>query len=632
MDHISTSTSLLLFLVVAGSAASKESLFTNPCNELCGDLSLPYPFYLNSSCGPQIDAFRLTCTRNSSLYLTLGPTELRIIAFLTSSSILLDYSSKSRSNSNSNSSPCDRWYADLKVSAAVLNRSPFVAVTTDNVLRLYACDDSSVCRSGCERVGGCEGGCCYPLSDGSVWKAGEGIGVFGEYGCRGFSSWVEKRGLVGRARRGIEVEWAVPMRLVEDVACANGAVMVNATVVKKGYRCSCGPGLVGDGFARGIGCFKACSDEGHSANGDCCKGRFCKKRVAIFVGAIISAIFVSGALAICFLVKVPVNRSKDHPHQACLPKILGKACRTRLFTYQELNDATKGFDHEQQLISVVDGTIHIGVIDDGSLVAVHKVNCENEQNLKQVWEIIEILSQASHKNIARIIGCCISSNHSLLLVHEFFSHGTLEEHLQRRRGNGFSWYHRLNIAIEVASALSFLRSEISPPVNLHDLKSSEIYIDAEYSIKIASFKFLSSTNGDESCSYAVSHDARIVNNFGLILLELITGSRKEHLLELTLLKIRDRKLHEIVDPYLRFGEQPSVQCEQIERVALFAMQCLGSRMGESVSMVTVAKEFILITHDGVEEGGKKEPILEVTFSNSSLLQMISMSPDTLHVP
>ncbi|KAL0923604.1 hypothetical protein M5K25_007665 [Dendrobium thyrsiflorum] len=593
MDPISVSLFLLLLVTHHLAAADvSDALFNNRCKEICGDLSLPYPFHLNSSCGPQVDAFRLTCTHNSSLYLTLGPTELRIIAFLTSDSILLDYS-KSKSKSNSNSSPCDRWYADLNDTAGVLNRNPFIAVTPDNVLRLYDCDDSSVCRSGCERVGGCEGtggvyqGCCYPLSDGSVWKAGEGFGVFGEYGCRGFSSWVEKRGLVGNARRGIEVEWAVPRRLVEDVACADGAVMVNSTVVKKGYRCACGPGLVGDGFARGIGCSKACSDDGRSANGDCCKGRFCKKRVAILVGAIISAIFIAAALAICFLVKVPVNRSKDHHHQACLPKILGKACRTRLFTYQELNDATKGFDHEQQLISIVDGTIHMGVIDDGSLVAVQKVNCENEQNLRQVWEIIEILSQVSHKNIAKIIGCCISSNHSLLLVHEFFSHGTLEDHLQRHRGHGLCWYHRINIAIEVASALSFLQ---------------------------------------------ISHDAQMVYNFGLILLELITGSRKEHLLELTLLKIKDGRLHEIVDPQLRFGEQLPVQCEQIERMAIFALQCLARRVAESVSMVTVAKDFIRSTHDGIDDCGKKEPILEVTFSNSSLLQMISMSPDTIHVP
>ncbi|KAI0520476.1 hypothetical protein KFK09_007952 [Dendrobium nobile] len=587
MDPISVSLFLHLLLLLADHHLAaddvSDALFNNRCKELCGDLSLPYPFHLNSSCGPQVDAFRLTCTHNSSLYLTLGPTELRIIAFLTSDSILLDYS-KSKSNSNSNSSPCDRWYADLNDTAGVLNRNPFVAVTPDNVLRLDA-----VIRF---RMGACG-------------RRGRGLGYLASMGCRGFSSWVEKRGLVGNARRGIEVEWAVPRRLLEDVACADGAVMVNSTVVKKGYRCACGPGLVGDGFARGIGCFK---------------------------GAIISAIFIAGALAICFLVKVPVNRSKDHHHQACLPKILGKACRTRLFTYQELNDATKGFDHEQQLISIVDGTIQMGVIDDGSLVAVQKVNCENEQNLRQVWEIIEILSQVSHKNIARIIGCCISSNYSLLLVHEFFSHGTLEEHLQRHRGHGLCWYHRINIAIEVASALSFLQSEITPPINLHDLKSSEIFIDAEYSIKIASYKFLNSPICNESCSYAVSHDAQMVYNFGLILLELITGSRKEHLLELSLLKIKDGRLHEIVDPQLRFGEQLPVQCEQIERMAIFALQCLARRVAESVSMVTVAKDFIRSTHDGMDDCGKREPILEVTFSNSSLLQMISMSPDTIHVP
>lgn len=133
-------------------------------------------------------------------------------------------------------------------------------MTGDNVLRLYDCGDSSVCRIGCGRVGGCAGGregCCYPLWDGSVWKVGEGFGVFGEgYGCRGFSSWVEKRGLGGNVRRGIEVEWAVPRRLAEDVGCADGAVMVNATAVRGGYRCACGNGLVGDGFAHGIGCFK----------------------------------------------------------------------------------------------------------------------------------------------------------------------------------------------------------------------------------------------------------------------------------------------------------------------------------------------------------------------------------------
>lgn len=638
--------SVLLLLLASSVSGGGDILFTNPCGELCGALSLPYPFHLNSSCGPPVKAFRLTCSQsqssNSSLYLTLGPVHLRVIAFFSSTALLLDYSSKS--NSSAAPSSCSGWFADLNDSAAVLDRSPFFAVTVDNVFRLYDCNDSSVCRPGCERVGlaaatkGCEGagahqGCCYPLSDGSMYKAGQGFSAFAEYGCRGFSSWVAPQSLDGVVQRGIEVEWAVPRRLAEVVACVDGAEAVNATAVKGGYRCVCGPGHVGDGFAQGIGCFKACSDDGgHSTNNDCCKGMLCKRRVAILVGALLSAMFIAGAFAICYVIKHPINRNTHHARPACLPKVLGKSRRTRLFTYQELNDATNGFDEEQQVISLVDGTIHMGVIDDGSLVAVEKLNCLGEQHLRQVWETIEILTQVSHKNIAGIVGCCIGSNHSLFLVHEFFPHGTLEDHLDRRRGSGLGWHQRVNIATEVASALCFLQSEISPPINLGDLKSREIFIGADFSIKIPSFKFLMSRIEVGSCSYEVSQDAQVAYNFGLILLELITGSRKEHLLEITLFKIKDRRFHEIVDPYLSFAEQTTFQCEQIERMSLFAAQCVAKNACERTSMVEVAKDFVRIANGGMEGSGKTESVkLEVTFSNSSLLQMVSMSPDSILV-
>ncbi|PKA46583.1 inactive receptor-like protein kinase [Apostasia shenzhenica] len=586
----------LLIAHLSAAVAGGDSFFANRCGERCGGLTLPYPFYLNSSCGAPVDAFRTSASSHSSR---------------SSGALLLDYSS----NSSIDRSPCDRWYGDLNGSAAILDHSAFFSITADNVLRLYDCEDSSVCKSGCERlvgtVAGCDGGrelqgCCYPLSDGSVWSSGEGFSVFAEYGCRGFSSWVAPPLSGAVARRGIEVEWAVPIRYSEAAACANGAVAFNATAVKAGVRCACRPGLVGDGFALGIGCIKACIDDGHVKSGDCCKGRLCKSRVALLTGVIISATFFLGSLAICFLVKRPFLRNTFDLDPICLPKILRKTLRTRLFTYQELNDATKGFDQEQELFNLFDGAILMGVIDDGSRVAVQKVNCKTPRNLQHVMEMVDILSQLTHKNIARIIGCCISSSHTLLVVHEFFFNGTLEEHLQQCRGNGLGWYHRVNIATEVASAFAFLQSEISTTINLDDLKTNEIFIGADYSIKIASFTFLSSKIDQGSCSYAVSHGSRVINNFGLILLELVTGSRNESLLELTLLKIKERRFDEIVDPYLGFAEQMSTQCKQIERVAGFAVQCLGSFVGESVSMVRIAKDFIQVT----EVGCGKEPSLE----------------------
>lgn len=87
-----------------------------------------------------------------------------------------------------------------------------------------------------------------------MWKAGDGFGVFREFGCRGFSSWAEGEGK--GLERGVEMEWAVPRGYGNGTECAEGAVEVNATAVRGGVRCKCVPGFVGDGFAAGSGCFK----------------------------------------------------------------------------------------------------------------------------------------------------------------------------------------------------------------------------------------------------------------------------------------------------------------------------------------------------------------------------------------
>jgi hypothetical protein len=183
--------------------------------------------------------------------------------------------SLSRSSAECGSAPtaspsaCDAAYAAFSRATSptvALDAAPFLAVTPANVLRLYACEDSSLCRAGCDddvftcaRAAAGKSGCCYPLSDGSVWKLGSGLGVFSDFGCRGFSSWVKNRTAAagaGAFLRGIEVEWAVP-RGSALAKCADGAALVNATAVHNGLRCVCPVGLDGDGFALGTGCSNA---------------------------------------------------------------------------------------------------------------------------------------------------------------------------------------------------------------------------------------------------------------------------------------------------------------------------------------------------------------------------------------
>ncbi|KAG8065956.1 hypothetical protein GUJ93_ZPchr0004g38494 [Zizania palustris] len=627
---------VIIFLLFAVSVALAGDVDRISCGggERCGDLLLPFPFHLNSSCGSGTNSsdFRLSCDRNATLTLPLGSASFRVLDFLPSGSLLVDYAPASPSS-------CDPAYAAFSrpsSPAAALDAAPFLAVTPANVLRLYACEDSSLCRAGCDDVAACgravgaaKSGCCYPLSDGSVWKPGEGLGVFAEFGCRGFASWVKNRSAAAGepgVLRGIEVEWAVP-RGSEIATCADGAVLVNATAIRGGVRCSCAAGLTGDGFAQGTGCSKgtSCSNGAQASDGrECCQGRFCSKKAVALAGFFVSLFFLAAAVSFWLFLRQPSKM--DTPWDvdpSCIPKILGRVCHARQFTYEQLDEATKRFDSEKP-VDVADGTVHAGVLDDGTVVAVQRIGYESREKLRLVLDRVELLSEVSHRNIARVVGFCPDSSNALLLVHEHFTGGTLEDHLRQVRGRVLSWYHRVNIAIELASSLMYLQAHETAPTFLHDLKSSEIFMDADFTAKIAGYKL-----AQPVAYYSSSHDQDVVCNFAHILIELLTGMRHQHPFDSVAPKVREGRLHEVIDPTLLTGKQLPAPNEEVRKVFELAVTCLKSPEN-GMCMLGVAKELMQIVRNNVGSSSKIEISLEDTFSSSSLLQMISMSPDSLH--
>ncbi|EES11314.1 hypothetical protein BDA96_06G207400 [Sorghum bicolor] len=618
---------ILLVLLAASAAQATDAPSGCGGGDRCGDLVLPYPFHLNSSCasaGANSSFFRLSCNASATLTLALGSATFRVLAFLPSGSLLLDYAPASPS-------PCDAAYAAFSrptSPAAALDAAPFLAVTPANVLRLYACEDSSLCRDGCDDVATCGGksGCCYPLSDGSVWKPGNGLGVFADYGCRGFSSWVKNRSAsAGGVVRGIEVEWAVP-RGSAMAKCADGAALVNATALHNGVRCACAAGLVGDGFAQGTGCSKgtSCSNGEHAGDGrDCCQGRFCSKKAVVLAGFFVSLFFLAAAVSFWLFLRQPSKDSRWDLDPACIPKILRSVCDAKQFTYEQLEEATKRFDSEKA-VDTVDGTVHAGVLDDGSLVAVQRIGYETQGKLRLVLDRIELLSEISHPNIARVVGFCLDSSNALLLVHEHFAGGTLEEHLRQMKCRVLSWYHRVNIAIELASALTYLQAHETASTFLYDLRSSEIFLDTDFAAKIAGYKLTR-----PATYYSASYDQDVVCNFGHLLIELLTGLRQQIPLDSVAPKVREGRLHEVIDPTLLSGKQLPASHDEVRKVFELAVRCLSSAEN-GLCMLAVARELMHILRDNNGSSSKIEISLDETFSSSSLLQMISMSPETLH--
>jgi len=94
-------------------------------------------------------------------------------------------------------------------------------------------------------------------------------------------------------------------------------------------------------------------------------------------------------------------------------------------------------------------------------------------------------------------------------------------------------------------------------------------------------------------------------------------------------KVREGRLHELIDPTLLSGKQLPASHDEVRKVFELAVRCLSSAEN-GLCMLAVAKELMHILRDNNGSSSKIEISLEETFSSSSLLQMISMSPDTLH--
>ncbi|KAK2664907.1 hypothetical protein Ddye_003481 [Dipteronia dyeriana] len=287
--------------------------------------------------------------------------------------------------------------------------------------------------------------------------------------------------------------------------------------------------------------------------------------------------------------------------------------QSRLFGSRELDQATEHFNVNRILGQGGQGTVYKGMLTDGRIIAVKKSKVVDEGKLEEFINEVVVLSQINHRNVVKLLGCCLETEVPLL-VYEYIPNGTLSQYLHCQNEEfPLSWDMRLRIATEIAGALSYLHSAVSFPIYHRDIKSLNILLDDKYRAKIADFGISKSiVNIDQTHVttkvrgtfgyldpeyFQSSHftDKSDVYSFGVVLVELLTGQKPTSITRiqdgLSLItyfidSMEENSLHEILDnQVLSSGKK-----EEIMAVANIAKRCLNLKGRKRPTMKEIAME------------------------------------------
>ncbi|XP_068648225.1 protein kinase STUNTED-like isoform X2 [Aristolochia californica] len=309
----------------------------------------------------------------------------------------------------------------------------------------------------------------------------------------------------------------------------------------------------------------------------------------------------SGAMV---LVGDPVSTTLDEIHREgtkIIPKELESlhekySSTCRLFSYQELVQATSNFSPEYLIGKGGSSKVYKGYLPDGKELAV-KILKSSVDVVKEFILEIEIITTLTHKNVISLFGFCFEDN-NLLMVYDFLSRGSLEENLHGEKGkNTLGWGDRYKVALGVAEALDYLHSRAVQPVIHRDVKSSNILLADDFDPQLSDFglaKWASVSSIPITCNdvagtfgylapeyfmYGKVTDKIDVYAFGVVLLELLSGRKpisnehpkgQESLVMWAKPILQGGKYMQLLDLSLK----DTVDSDQIERMAMAASLCI----------------------------------------------------------